>query len=584
MRTLMLGNEAAARGAFEAGVALGSGYPGTPSTEVLEYLARYDGVTVQWAPNEKVGYEVAMGASLAGARALVTMKHVGLNVAADPFFSSSYMGVNGGLVVVSADDPGMHSSQNEQDNRWLAKAAKVIMVEPSDAEEARWMTRAAFALSEQFDSPVMVRMTTRVCHQTAVVTPEDPEKLAPRSYVKDIPKYVLLPGHARGRRPKVEERLVAAAAFANESDEWNPVFAGGGQIGVVTSGISFGYVREAMPEASVLKLGLAHPVPLERIRRFAEGVEKLIVIEELDPYLEEAIKAAGLAVEGLSLRPYMGELNLTLVEKALRGDARARVTVSLDNVEIPRRPPTLCPGCAHRPVFKVLRDMRLRVMGDIGCYTLGALKPLGAMEACMCMGASLGMAEGLDDFGGEDVAGKVVGVIGDSTFFHSGIPALVDMVVHQSRATVLILDNGTTAMTGAQPHPGTGKGIRGEAAPAVDLAALCRAIGVGRVVELDPYDMAAFEEALAAELAAGELSVLVVRAPCVLDARVVFGDAVEIELEACTKCGLCIRVACMAIHENDGFPAVDADLCNGCGVCAQVCPEDAIRVPLKAGA
>jgi len=584
MKSLMLGNEAVARGAYEAGVAFASGYPGTPSTEVLEYLARYDGVAVQWAPNEKVALEVAMGAVLAGARALVTMKHVGLNVAADPFFSASYMGVNGGLVVVSADDPSLHSSQDEQDNRWLAKAAKVLMVEPADAEEARWMTRAAFELSERFDTPVLLRMTTRVCHQTGVVRAADPLPIGIKGYKKDIPKNVLLPGHARLRRPKVEARLVAAAALGDESDEWNPVFQGDTELGVITSGISFGYVREAAPAASILKLGLTNPLPAERIKKFAAAVKKVVIIEELDPYLEEHVRALGIACEGLSLRPYTGELNLPLVEKALAGKEKEKVTVSLADVELPGRPPTLCPGCSHRPVFKVLRDMKVHVMGDIGCYTLGALKPLAAMESCMCMGASVGMAEGLDRFGGEGVAGNVVGVIGDSTFFHSGVTGLMDMVVNGSHATILILDNGTTAMTGAQPHPGSGKDIRGREAPRLDLGAVCRGVGVRRVVEVEPYDMATLEEVLRAELAAAEPSVIIVKAPCVLEARLRFGEAVVLDLSLCNRCGACIRVGCMALREKNGYPEINGELCNGCGVCVQVCPEGALVVPEPAAA
>ncbi len=579
MKKLMLGNEAVARGAVEAGVAFASGYPGTPSTEILEYLATYEGPVVQWAPNEKVGLEVAMGAVLAGARALVTMKHVGLNVAADPFFSASYMGVNGGLVVVSADDPFLHSSQDEQDNRWLAKAAKVLMVEPSDAEEARWMTREAFELSERFDTPVLLRMTTRVCHQTGVVNAEEPLPIRIKGYKKDIPKFVLLPGHARMRRPKIEERLVAAEAFGNESDRWNPIYPGDVRFGVITSGVSFGYVREAVPNASILKLGLTHPLPIKHIRRFAATVRKVIVVEELDPYLEEQVRAAGVAAEGISLRSYTGELNVADVEKILRGETRDAVTVSLADVEIPRRPPTLCPGCAHRPVFKTLRDLKIHVMGDIGCYTLGALKPLDAMESCMCMGASLGMAEGLDRFGGEDVTGAVVGAIGDSTFFHSGVTGLMDLVVNRSHATILILDNSITAMTGAQPHPGTGLDIRGKPAPKLDIVEVCRGVGVKRVVEIYPYNMADFEEVLKAELAAPEVSVIVVRAPCVLEARVTFGAPVAIDLSLCDRCGACIRVGCMALREQGGFPEVNVDLCNGCGVCVQVCTENAMRIP-----
>lgn len=579
MPKLMLGNEAVARGAWEARVAFGSGYPGTPSTEILEALALYPDVAVQWAPNEKVGYEVAVGAGLAGVRALVTMKHVGLNVAADPFFSSSYMGVNGGLVVVSADDPGMASSQDEQDNRSMARAAKVLMVEPCDAEEARWMTREAFALSETFDSPVLMRMTTRVCHQTGVVHPAEREEAKPKGFVKDIAKYVLLPSHARARRVKIGERLKRALAFAEQSDLWNPIFRGSHDVGVVTSGVSFGYVRETLPEASVLKLGITYPLPLERIRTFAATVRKLVVVEELEPYLEEAIRAAGIEVVGKELIPETGELTLPLVEKALLGRAKDEVTVDLGHVQIPERPPTLCPGCSHRGMFTLFRDMKLRVMGDIGCYTLGALKPLAAMDACMCMGASVGMAEGLEKFGGPKEKGRTVGVIGDSTFFHSGLPGLIDMIVHRSHATLVILDNRWTAMTGGQPHPGTGKDIHGKDAPQLNVAEVCRALGVKRVREVDPYDLDGTRKALEEELAAQEVSVVVALAPCLLGARVPKGEPVEIHLEECTRCGACIRVGCMAIHERDGFPDVDPDLCGGCGICEQVCEPGAISLP-----
>jgi indolepyruvate ferredoxin oxidoreductase alpha subunit len=579
VRKLMLGNEAVARGAWEAGAAFGSGYPGTPSTEILEALAAYAEPVVQWAPNEKVGYEVAMGASLAGVRALVTMKHVGLNVAADPFFSSSYMGVNGGLVVVSADDPGMASSQDEQDNRHLARAAKVVMVEPSDAEEARWMTREAFELSERFDTPVLLRMTTRVCHQTGVVTLQERESFSPKGYLKDIPKNVLLPSHARQRRYKVEERLVKAKAFAEESDRWNPVFAGSQEIGIITSGVSFGYVRETMPEASILKLGISYPIPMERIRRFAASVKKLVVVEELEPFLEDAIKAQGIEVAGRDLLPWTGELNLPLVQKALLGKAKDEATVKTGDVAVPGRPPTLCPGCSHRGMFTLFREMKLRVMGDIGCYTLGALKPLGAMDTCMCMGASVGMAEGLEKFGGPKEKGKTIGVIGDSTFFHSGIPGLIDMLVNRSSATLVILDNRWTAMTGGQPHPGTGKDIRGNDAPQLNVAEVCRALGVKRVREVDPYDLEATRKTLEEELAAPEVSVVVAVAPCLLGSRKPKGKPVELNLEVCDRCGACIRVGCMAIHEKDGFPDVDPDLCTGCGVCAQVCEQHGITVP-----
>ena len=577
MKKLMLGNEAVARGAYEAGTAFGSGYPGTPSTEILEALAHYSEVRVQWAPNEKVGYEVGMGASLAGVRTIVTMKHVGLNVAADPFFSSSYTGVNGGFIVVSADDPGMHSSQDEQDNRWLARAAKVLMIEPSDADEARWMTRRGFELSERFDSPVLLRMTTRVCHQTGVVDEEEPEKITNKGYSKNFPKNVLLPSHARERRKKVEERLREAEKFGNESDLWNPITWGSKEVGIITSGISHGYAVEAMPEASFLKLGLTYPLPMERIKTFASSVKKLIVVEELEPFIEEAVKAAGLAVHGKDFFPASGEFNVQVVERGLLGRERDQVAVDLSGLDIPVRPPTLCPGCPHRAVFTTLRDMHVRVTGDIGCYTLGALKPLASMDSCLCMGASIGMAEGLDMFGGPKERGKTVGVIGDSTFFHSGITGLLDMLWNGSHATILILDNGITAMTGGQPNPGTGKEIHGSPAPSMDIAKLCRGIGIRRVIEIRPYELDRFEAAIAEELAAPDLSVVIVQAPCILEERVVIAPPVQIDTEACNRCGACIRVGCMALHEHGGYPAVDGDLCKGCFVCGQVCESGAIR-------
>jgi indolepyruvate ferredoxin oxidoreductase alpha subunit len=578
MKKLMLGNEAVARGCWEGGCGFGSGYPGTPSTEILEFLAHYDDVAVQWAPNEKVGYEVVMGAVVAGVRSIVTQKHVGLNVAADPFFSSSYTGVNGGLVVVSADDPGMHSSQDEQDNRWLARAAKVIMVEPYDTDECRWMTREAFSLSENFDSPVMLRMTTRVCHQTGIVTLEEPDRPAGKGYKKDTFKYVLLPAVARMRRKKVQERLEGAEAFGNTSDRWNPIHWGSDEVGIVTSGIAYGYVREAVPEASVLKLGMTFPIPMDRVRMFASKVKKLYVVEELEPFLEEPIRAAGIPVEGgRDLFPYTGEFNISVVEQGLKGTTSSTPSISLADITVPVRPPTLCPGCAHRAVFATLRDLHVRVMGDIGCYTLGAWKPLAAMDSCLCMGASIGMAEGVERFGGPKEKGKTVGVIGDSTFFHSGIPGILDMIWNKSTATVVILDNHITAMTGGQPNPGSGKEIHHIEAPQTNITDLVKSLGVKRVTKIRPYDLENLKKILKKELAARELSVIVVEAPCVLNARVEIGAPVEVDLEACTKCGACIRMGCTAIHERDGFPEVDKDLCKGCMVCGQVCPVDAIH-------
>jgi indolepyruvate ferredoxin oxidoreductase alpha subunit len=577
MKKLMLGNEAVARGAYEGGCDFGSGYPGTPSTEILEALKDYDDVVVQWAPNEKVGYEVAMGVSLSGKRAIVTMKHVGLNVASDPLFSSSYMGVNGGLVCISADDPNMHSSQDEQDNRLIAKAAKVLMVEPCDPEESRWMTKEAFELSEQFDSPVILRMTTRVCHQSGLVEEEERVSKKEKFFVKDIPKYVMLPANARQRRHKVEERLVNALKFGNESDKWNPIFNQGRKIGIITSGVSFGYVYEIMgEESSILKLGFTNPLPLERMRKFAESVEKLYVVEELEPYIEDAMKAMGFKVFGSELRPYTGELNLTLVERMLKGEESTKITVDLSDVNINQRPPTLCPGCSHRGMFTMFRDMGLKVMGDIGCYTLGAVNPLKAMDSCMCMGASVGMAEGLVKF--DKDGNKVIGVIGDSTFYHSGITGLIDMVTNKSTGTIVILNNDITAMTGGQPHPGTGFNIKGEDSPKIDLAEICKAVGVKRVRTVDPYNLEEVKNVLEEEISAKEVSVIIAKAPCVLTFKVNFNKVVVVDLEKCTRCGKCIRVGCMAIGERDGYPVIDETLCIGCGICVDVCDPDAMSL------
>ncbi len=579
MKRLMLGNEAVARGAWEAGVGFGSGYPGTPSTEILEYLASYEEVAVQWAPNENIGLEVSIGAMLAGERALVTMKHVGLNVAADPFFSVAYTGVNGGLVVVSADDPGMHSSQDEQDNRYFAKAAKVLMVEPVDPDEACWMAREAFALSERFDSPVLLRMTTRVSHQTGVVTTGEKQAAARKGFKKDIAKFVLLPSHARERRHDVERRIQAARAFGNDSDLWNPIFKGTSNTGVITSGVAYGYVRETLPGASILKLGLTWPLPTGRIEAFAKTVRELFVVEELEPFIEEALLASGLKAKGAELRPYTGELNLSVVEKMLLGAPKHAATIDLSDTPLPSRPPTLCPGCGHRAMFGLFREMHLRVMGDIGCYTLGALKPLAAMDSCLCMGASVGMAEGLQRFGGPKEKGRTVGVIGDSTFFHSGIPGLLDMLANRSDATLVILDNSVTAMTGGQPNPGTGKDIRGNDAPRLDTATVCRGLGVKRVRVVDPYKIEEVRKVLEEELAAPEVSVVIARAPCVLEYRITRGRPAEVKVDICDRCGACIRVGCMAIHERDGYPEVDPELCNGCGVCEQVCEAKAVLIP-----
>ncbi len=570
MKKLLSGNEAVARGAYECGVTFAAGYPGTPSTEILESFRDYPGVEARWAPNEKVAYESAVGACLGGARALVTMKHVGVNVAADPLFSHAYMGVNGGLVVVSADDPGMHSSQNEQDNRWLARAAKIPMLEPSTSDEAKEFTRLAFELSEAYDSPVMLRLTTRVCHAEGEVDLGEPRTPPRRTFHRNPAKYVLLPANARGRHRAVEDRMRRLKVDASSMRRLNVLRHRRSDLGVVSSGAAWLYAMEAFPEASHLKLGLTNPLPESLIREFAASVDRVIVVEELDPFLEEQLRAMGIEVTGRELRPDTGELDPDLVAAmALGGDAPPRAPVI--DVQLPPRPPVLCPGCGHRGVFTVLRRLDLIVAGDIGCYTLGALSPLNAMDSCLCMGASVGMASGLARALPEADRRRVVGVIGDSTFVHSGITGLVDAVYNGGAQTLLVLDNRTTAMTGHQPHPATGKRLSGEDAPRLDIPGLARAVGVRRVRTADAYDLLGLEKAVREELEADETSVIVVQNGCVLNEKTVFAPPVEVDAAVCVHCEACLSIGCPAVGFADDVPAIDPEVCNGCSMCQQVC-------------
>ncbi|WP_027717970.1 indolepyruvate ferredoxin oxidoreductase subunit alpha [Desulfovirgula thermocuniculi] len=576
MKELMTGNEAVARGAYEHGVLVGVGYPGTPSTEILENFARYEGVLAQWAPNEKVALEVAIGASMAGARAIVTMKHVGVNVAADPLFSAAYIGVNGGLVLVSADDPGMHSSQNEQDNRQYARFARVPCFEPSDSQEALDMVGLALAVSEEYDIPVMLRLTTRIAHSRSLVKLGERRLPPRRPYEKNIQKWLILPAHARVRRRDLEERLQKLAALS-ETVPVNFIAWGDRRVGVITSGVAYQYVREVLPRASILKLGMTYPLPAGLIARFAREVERLFVVEELDPYLEDFVRGLGIKVEGKEFFPAIGELSPELVragfEKA--GVLEPRGLPVLDDLPVPPvRPPVLCPGCPHRGVFYVLGRLKLTVTGDIGCYTLGALPPLSAMDTCVCMGASIGMAYGLELVDPERAA-KTVAVIGDSTFYHSGMTGLLHMVYHKSRGTVIILDNGTTAMTGHQDHPGTGRTLSGEEAPVVDLEALVRALGVRRVRVVDPLDVARLTEAVKEEVAAPEVSVIIARRPCTLLKREP-RRPVRVEEERCKGCRTCLKAGCPALSVREKKAVVDDVLCSGCGLCVQICPQGAL--------
>lgn len=587
-RVILSGNEAIARGAYESSVKVAAAYPGTPSTEILESLSKYDGLHVEWSPNEKVALEAAMGAAFGGARALVAMKHVGVNVAADPLFTLSYTGLRGGLVLVTADDPEMHSSQNEQDNRHYAKFAKVPMLEPSDSQEAKDFTILAFALSEKFDTPVMLRTTTRVSHSQSIVElgdrKEPPHKLA---IVKDPQKFVMLPANARLRHPLVEKRMEEITRWA-ETFEGNRIEWGDKKIGIITSGISYQYAKEIMPQACFLKLGMVYPLPAEMIKAFAKEVAKLFVVEELDPFLEEYVRTLGLEVAGKSAFPVCGELTPSLVAHGLKGDplpSREQIAQNL-----PPRPPIMCPGCPHRGIFSILSKLKLFVTGDIGCYTLGFLPPLNAIDTCVCMGASIGHALGLDKALGEEAQGKVVAVIGDSTFFHSGITPLMDVVYNKGKVTLIILDNGTTAMTGRQDHPGTGYTLKGEETIRVDLAKLVRALGVKHVRLVNPYQLKATERIIKKELQREAPSVIISRAPCVLSRRekMVSGQPFYVDPDLCRGCRACLQLGCPAIawkgEENNqegkkrkGRAIIDRILCNGCSLCGQVCKFAAIK-------
>jgi len=576
MKKLMIGNEAIARGAYEAGATVGAAYPGTPSTEIMEFFKEYEGVYAEWAPNEKVALEVGCGASLGGARTLVAMKHVGVNVAADPLYTFSYTGVNGGLVLVSADDPGMHSSQNEQDNRGYGKFAKLPVLEPADSQEAKDFVALAFSLSEEFDTPVMVRVTTRLAHSQSMVEEGERREVPLKPYVKDAAKYVMLPGHARLRHVEVEKRMAALRRYVEESP-LNRVEWGSRETGVITSGVSYQYVKEVMPEVSVLKLGIVNPLPEKLIRDFAGQVKRVVVVEELEPVIEEQLRAWGIAVQGKDVLPRTGEYSPELLEERLLG-RKAAEAYALD-AAIPPRPPLMCPGCPHRGVFYTLNRMKLTVCGDIGCYTLGALKPLAAMDTTICMGASIGTALGMEKARGAEWARKAVAVIGDSTFVHSGITPLIDVVYNQGMSTVIILDNETTAMTGHQNHPATGLTLNNTDTVRLDLESICRAVGVKRVRTVDPLNLKELENALQEELAAREPSVIIARRPCALIPGAGLGEkSYYVDTVACKGCKLCIKLGCTGVYwiEEEKLARINPDLCVGCGLCLQVCKLDAI--------
>ncbi|MEJ2136394.1 MAG: indolepyruvate ferredoxin oxidoreductase subunit alpha [Desulfofustis sp.] len=591
--TWMSGNEAIALGAYEAGVAVASGYPGTPSTEIMEYLSAYDTVYTEWAPNEKVGLEVAIGASFAGGRALATMKHVGLNVAADPLFTASYTGGRAGIVVLTADDPDMHSSQNEQDNRNYALAAKIPMLEPSDPAEAKEFLKRAFELGEELDSPVLLRITTRIAHVKGVVQRGEVAALAGKPEIEKHPeKFVMLPAMARRRRVVVEERMRKCKEIAETAD-FNVLEDGDRRRGFITSGVSYLYVKEAFPEAAVLKLGMCWPLPEKKIRDFAASVEELYVVEELDPFLETQIKAMGIDCHGKDLIPAIGELNTAVVKKSI--DPQRAPEDLYEPVELPPRPPNMCAGCPHRGIFFTLSRMKkVFVSGDIGCYTLGFLPPLNALDSTVCMGASIPMAHGMVKALGEGAHDRVVSVIGDSTFVHSGITGLINSVYNGSAATLIILDNRITAMTGQQPNPSSGSTIRGEAARELDLEALCRACGVKHVRLLDPHDVPECRKVIKEEVERDEMSVIIAQAPCVLlpDMKLRKPVSYYTNIDNCVGCTSCIRLGCPAISwtafeegeaeargykkSQKGYSRIDEVLCNDCGQCASLCKFNAI--------
>ncbi len=572
MKKLMLGNAAVARGAYEAGVRVVSSYPGTPSTEITESMVEYEDVYVEWAPNEKVAAETAIGASIAGGRAMSCMKHVGLNVMADPVFTVSYIGANAGLVFCVADDPGMHSSQNEQDSRHYAKAAKIPMLEPSDSSECRDFTKLAFSLSEEYDTPVFIRLSTRVSHSQSLVELHEPENVELKPYVKNIAKNVMMPANAIGRHVVVEERTAKLEEYA-ESCEINTVEDNGSKIGVITSGVSYVYSKEALGDkVNYLKLGMVYPLPKKLIRDFAASVDTLYVIEELDGFIEEFVKALGIVVKGKECFTLLGEYSQSMIAKAVLGDK----TECAEALPLPKRPPVMCAGCPHRGTFYVLSKLGLTVSGDIGCYTLGAVAPLASVDTTICMGASVSAAHGMVKARGKEFSKQLVSVIGDSTFIHSGITGLIDIVYNKGNNTVIILDNSITGMTGHQDNPTTGLTIRKEKTVQVDLEALCRSVGVRRVRIEDPFDIKGFETAVKEELAADEPSVIIAQRPCALLKTVKYSGHCTVDVDKCRKCKKCMKLGCPAISVENGSIKIDVNQCNGCGLCVGVCPFEAI--------
>jgi indolepyruvate ferredoxin oxidoreductase alpha subunit len=588
-KQLMSGNEAIARGAYEHGVTFVAGYPGTPSTEIVEAFSKYKGVYAEWSPNEKVALEVAIGAALAGVKAMAVMKHVGVNVAADPLFTVSYTGTNGALVIVTADDPSLHSSQNEQDNRNYAKFAKIPMLEPADSQEAKTFLKIAMDISEKFDTPVFLRTTTRVSHSKSVVELEEPASGEDRRMIKVEPtKYVMVPANARVRRAVVEKRMEQLREWAETFLE-NRMEIGNSAVGIITAGMSYNYAKDVFPDYSYLKLGMVHPLPEQMIRDFASKVKELYVVEELDPFIEEQVRAMGIPVKGKAVFPYTNEFDPGVVEAGIQALQKEKKTPAA----IPPRPPNLCPGCPHRGLFYALGKTKAFVTGDIGCYTLSFMKPLQGLHTCICMGASIGMAHGMSKALGKKGKGKIVGVIGDSTFVHSGIPPLLNMAYNRSDAVIIIADNRTTAMTGMQDHPATGTTLQGEKTKTLDFEALARALGIENVRVVNPLNVKKTTSVLKEELAKEGPSVVIAQGPCIFlqRERLKSVKAFAVDTEVCTGCQFCLGLGCPAISwqkeeegrvprtgkKRKGFASIDAALCVHCSLCFQVCNADAIK-------
>lgn len=577
-KVIMLGNEAVARGAYEAGVKVSSAYPGTPSTEISENLVQYkESLYCEWAPNEKVAMEVAIGASISGVRAMASMKHVGVNVAADPLFTIAYAGVSGGLVLVAADDPGLYSSQNEQDTRMVARAAQVPVLEPADSQEAKDFVKFAFDLSEKYDTPVIVRTTTRLSHSQGMVTLEERIEREDKPYVRNPAKTVMMPGNAKLRHLAVEERnqklQVDGCEFSINSVELKDT-----KIGVITSGIPYQYVKEALPEASVLKLGIVNPLPKKLIEDFASKVDTLYIVEELDPVIEEQVKSWGIKAVGKEILTVQGEYSANMIRKAICGEQ----TEGKEAASVPNRPPILCPGCPHRSVYAILNKLKIHGAGDIGCYTLGAVPPLNVVDTTVCMGASISTLHGMEKARGKEYIKDWVAVIGDSTFMHTGVNSLMNMVYNKGTGTVLILDNSTTGMTGHQDHAATGRTLLQEDTYAIDISGLCKAMGIKNVAEVNAFDVVTLEQTIKKELAKDEISVIITKSPCVLLSKAPVKEIFAVDEAVCKHCGMCMKLGCPAMTKReDGVIVINDTMCNGCGLCDTFCKFGAIQKVMK---